>query len=154
MQMAIQLIHSMPTCGPWISNLLSRWIEVRTIYFRFWLHIYSQYIYLDSKEWTSIHQYMTGTHGATHGSYTCQLRNLFRVERWAQILLSVFIMLMIGSPPSHGEAEAWEKAGWGKLGDGDKMLLWHGSRSTNFAGTLFCHETTVGCAKTSLRQVS
>lgn len=68
------------------------------------------------KEWKAIDQYMTGTHGATH-HYKTNLRNLFRVERY-------------------GEPEAWVNAGWDKLADGDRMLLWHGSRSTNFAGIL------------------
>ena len=31
---------------------------------------------------------------------------------------------------------AWKKAGFDKLGDGERMLLWHGSRTTNFAGIL------------------
>ncbi|KAJ1311334.1 hypothetical protein OPQ81_009829 [Rhizoctonia solani] len=70
-----------------------------------------------SKEWETIANYMSGTHGATHSSYRGELRNLFRVER-------------------HGETENWNNAGWNKLGDGEKMLLWHGSRSTNFAGIL------------------
>ncbi|CAE6411315.1 unnamed protein product [Rhizoctonia solani] len=70
-----------------------------------------------SKEWDNIVSYMTGTHGATHSNYTTNLRNLFRVER-------------------NGEAENWSGAGWGDLKDGEKMLLWHGSRSTNFAGIL------------------
>ncbi|QRV76677.1 poly(ADP)-ribose polymerase PARP protein [Ceratobasidium sp. AG-Ba] len=69
-----------------------------------------------SKEWKAIDDYMTGSHGSTH-HFTSKLKNLFRVER-------------------HGETEAWNKAGWGKLGDGERMLLWHGSRSTNFAGIL------------------
>lgn len=70
----------------------------------------------DSKEWTAIDNYMTGSHGSTH-HFTSKLKNLFRVER-------------------HGETDAWNKAGWDKLGDGERMLLWHGSRSTNFAGIL------------------
>ncbi|CAE6435046.1 unnamed protein product [Rhizoctonia solani] len=70
-----------------------------------------------SKEWSTIADYMTGTHGATHSNYKTSLRNLFRVER-------------------HGETENWNNAGWGDLKNGEKMLLWHGSRSTNFAGIL------------------
>ncbi|KAF8609300.1 PARP-domain-containing protein [Ceratobasidium sp. AG-I] len=69
-----------------------------------------------SKEWKAVDQYMTGSHGATH-HFKSNLRNLFRVER-------------------HGEPEAWVNAGWDKLADGERMLLWHGSRSTNFAGIL------------------
>ncbi|QRV91510.1 poly(ADP)-ribose polymerase PARP protein [Ceratobasidium sp. AG-Ba] len=56
-----------------------------------------------SKEWKAIDDYMTGSHGSTH-HFTSKLKNLFRVER-------------------HGETEAWNKAGWGKLGDGERMLL-------------------------------
>ncbi|KAH7344899.1 poly polymerase catalytic domain-containing protein [Rhizoctonia solani] len=70
-----------------------------------------------SSEWGAIANYISGTHGATHSSYHGELRNLFRVER-------------------NGETENWNNAGWDKLGDGEKMLLWHGSRSTNFAGIL------------------
>jgi poly [ADP-ribose] polymerase len=38
----------------------------------------------------------------------------------------------------HREAEtqAWNKSGFNKLKDGERLLLWHGSRSTNFAGIL------------------
>ncbi|KAK7688276.1 hypothetical protein QCA50_008646 [Cerrena zonata] len=34
------------------------------------------------------------------------------------------------------ETEAWLKAGFDKTADGDRLLLWHGSRTTNFAGIL------------------
>ncbi|CDO69839.1 hypothetical protein BN946_scf184803.g37 [Trametes cinnabarina] len=34
------------------------------------------------------------------------------------------------------ETETWLKAGFDKLPDGDRLLLWHGSRTTNFAGIL------------------
>ncbi|KAI0329175.1 PARP-domain-containing protein [Cubamyces sp. BRFM 1775] len=34
------------------------------------------------------------------------------------------------------ETEAWLKAGYGSVPDGDRLLLWHGSRTTNFVGIL------------------
>lgn len=37
---------------------------------------------------------------------------------------------------SGGEADAFTERGFDKLPDGERMLLWHGSRSTNFAGIL------------------
>ncbi|CEL52142.1 poly [Rhizoctonia solani AG-1 IB] len=35
-----------------------------------------------------------------------------------------------------GEQERWLGGGWDKVNDGERLLLWHGSRSTNFAGIL------------------
>jgi hypothetical protein len=35
-----------------------------------------------------------------------------------------------------GEQERWVGGGWDKVDDGQRLLLWHGSRSTNFAGIL------------------
>ncbi|KAJ7123458.1 PARP-domain-containing protein [Mycena epipterygia] len=34
------------------------------------------------------------------------------------------------------ETDAWKSAGHDQLDDGERLLLWHGSRSTNFAGIL------------------
>jgi len=36
-----------------------------------------------------------------------------------------------------GEADRWTAGGYDKLQDGERLLLWHGSRATNFAGILF-----------------
>lgn len=43
----------------------------------------------------------------------------------------MFFMEHIHRP---GECERWKKNKYDKLGDGERLLLWHGSRSTNFAG--------------------
>ncbi|KAI3622559.1 poly-ribose polymerase [Moniliophthora roreri] len=69
------------------------------------------------EEYQTIEEYVRDTHGHTHGHIKAKLRNVFRIER--------------GS-----ETEAWKKAGFDKVEDGERMLLWHGSRSTNFAGIL------------------
>ena len=34
------------------------------------------------------------------------------------------------------EDKRWSDAGFDALGEGQRLLLWHGSRSTNFAGIL------------------
>jgi poly [ADP-ribose] polymerase 2/3/4 len=68
-----------------------------------------------SKEFSALEAYARDTHGATHNYYQAKVLNVFRVERQT-------------------ETEAWTKAGYDKLGDGDRLLLWHGSRTTNFAG--------------------
>ncbi|KAF8917558.1 Poly polymerase [Mucidula mucida] len=34
------------------------------------------------------------------------------------------------------ETEAWKHDGWDDLQDGERLLLWHGSRTANFAGIL------------------
>ena len=68
-----------------------------------------------SAEFNALAAYARDTHGATHNYYQAKVLNAFRVER-------------------AGETDAWIKAGFDKLADGDKLLLWHGSRTTNFAG--------------------
>ncbi|KAJ7924472.1 poly polymerase catalytic domain-containing protein [Mycena leptocephala] len=62
-------------------------------------------------------RYVRDTHGHTHGHIKANVLNAFRVER-------------------AGETAAWEKGGFDKMADGERLLLWHGSRSTNFAGIL------------------
>ncbi|KAL6305692.1 poly polymerase catalytic domain-containing protein [Sparassis latifolia] len=69
-----------------------------------------------SKEFTALEAYARDTHGATH-HYRVDLLNVFRVER-------------------QSETDAWMNSGFDKLQDGERLLLWHGSRSTNFAGIL------------------
>ncbi|KAK7029695.1 hypothetical protein VNI00_014393 [Paramarasmius palmivorus] len=71
----------------------------------------------NSQEFKTIEEYMRNTHGDTHGHIKAKLKNLFRIERGT-------------------ETEAWKKAGYDEIDDGERMLLWHGSRSTNFAGIL------------------
>jgi poly [ADP-ribose] polymerase len=69
----------------------------------------------DSQELTQLQDYVTSTHGHTHGGYQGKILQAFRVER-------------------HDEEKSWSEAGHNKLADGERLLLWHGSRSTNFAG--------------------
>ncbi|KAH9913415.1 PARP-domain-containing protein [Fomitopsis serialis] len=70
-----------------------------------------------SKEFSALEAYTRDTRGATHRHSQVHVQNVFRVER-------------------QDETEAWMKAGNDKVADGERLLLWHGSRSTNFAGIL------------------
>lgn len=70
-----------------------------------------------SREFRALETYTRDTHGATHRHYGVQVLNAFRVER-------------------EGETRAWVDAGYGGLEGGERLLLWHGSRTTNFAGIL------------------
>ncbi|EJD55242.1 PARP-domain-containing protein [Auricularia subglabra TFB-10046 SS5] len=70
----------------------------------------------DSKEWESLERYAHETQGKTH-SLRSNLLQAFRIGRDA-------------------ENANWKKAGWDKLKPGERKLLWHGSRTTNFAGIL------------------
>lgn len=64
-----------------------------------------------------LQRYISSTHGRTHTSIRSPtIQHAFRVER-------------------NGEGEAWCNEGYDKLEDGARLLLWHGSRSTNFGGT-------------------
>ncbi|KAL5534672.1 hypothetical protein ACEPAG_1136 [Sanghuangporus baumii] len=71
----------------------------------------------NSKEFAAIATYALNTHGATHSYYKVAVQNVFRVRR-------------------KYEDENWAKAGFNDLGEDQRLLLWHGSRSTNFAGIL------------------
>lgn len=68
-----------------------------------------------SGEHQILQEYVSSTHGRTHGGYHAEVLQAFRVER-------------------HEESARWSEAGHDKLDDGERLLLWHGSRSTNFAG--------------------
>ncbi|TFK76676.1 PARP-domain-containing protein [Pluteus cervinus] len=70
-----------------------------------------------SNEFKVLNQYVQDTHGQTHRHYSVKVLNAYRVER-------------------ESETVAWEKAGFNELADGEHFLLWHGSRTTNFAGIL------------------
>ncbi|KAJ3533877.1 hypothetical protein NM688_g7220 [Phlebia brevispora] len=70
----------------------------------------------ETREFNALETYLRDTHGHTH-HVKVEIQNAFRVERQA-------------------ETEAWIKAGNDSLGDGERLLLWHGSRTTNFAGIL------------------
>ncbi|KAL4069316.1 poly polymerase catalytic domain-containing protein [Scleroderma citrinum] len=69
-----------------------------------------------SKEFQTLVQYATNTHGDTH-YFKATVLNVFRVER-------------------ESETNAWTAAGFDRITPGNRMLLWHGSRTTNFAGIL------------------
>ncbi|KAF8477863.1 Poly polymerase [Gautieria morchelliformis] len=70
-----------------------------------------------SKEFMGLENYVKETCGHTHQHYTTQVLNIFRIER-------------------EEEVKAFTEAGYGKLADGGRPLLWHGSRTTNYAGIL------------------
>ncbi|KAG2119117.1 poly polymerase catalytic domain-containing protein [Suillus discolor] len=70
----------------------------------------------DSSEFNALARYISDTHGQTH-HFRSAVLHAFRVERGA-------------------ETSAWLAKGYDKLPAGDRMLLWHGSRTTNFAGIL------------------
>lgn len=69
-------------------------------------------------EFSVLEDYVKHTHGSTHGHIRASIINAFRVERTA-------------------ETDAWHAAGYGtEVKNGERLLLWHGSRTTNFAGIL------------------
>ncbi|KAF8323020.1 PARP-domain-containing protein [Clavulina sp. PMI_390] len=73
-----------------------------------------------STEFLALEKYAQDTHGMTHAYYKVNVENIFKIER-------------------EGEQERWESSEWAKSEVGknaERMLLWHGSRSTNFAGIL------------------
>ena len=70
-----------------------------------------------SAEFRALQAYARDTHGATHRHYDVDVLSAFRVER-------------------DGETQAWNAAGLEDLAGGERLLLWHGSRTTNFAGIL------------------
>lgn len=67
----------------------------------------------DSEEFKLIEKYMINTHAKTHNDYTLKLRDLFKTAR-------------------DGEYDRYKK--FQTLDN--HQLLWHGSRTTNFAGIL------------------
>ncbi|KIK47946.1 hypothetical protein CY34DRAFT_149122 [Suillus luteus UH-Slu-Lm8-n1] len=70
----------------------------------------------NSSEFEALGRYISDTQGHTH-YFTPSILHAFRVEREA-------------------ETSAFLAKGYDKLPAGDRMLLWHGSRTTNFAGIL------------------
>ncbi|OBZ78849.1 Poly [ADP-ribose] polymerase 2 [Grifola frondosa] len=73
----------------------------------------------DSREFAALQAYAHDTHGVTHQYYRVEVQQAFRVER-------------------QEETDAWMKSGFHQLADGERLLLWHGSRTTNFAGIAYC----------------
>ncbi|KAG8746593.1 hypothetical protein FRC10_004445 [Ceratobasidium sp. 414] len=78
-----------------------------------------------SSEFANVLKYSQDTYngigwcyGANNGGTTqANIHALFRIER-------------------KGEQERWVSGGWDKVEEKQRLLLWHGSRSTNFAGIL------------------
>ncbi|KAG1769586.1 poly polymerase catalytic domain-containing protein [Suillus occidentalis] len=70
----------------------------------------------NSLEFEALERYISDTQGHTH-HFMPSILHVFRVEREA-------------------ETSAFLAKGYDKLPAGDRMLLWHGSRTTNFAGIL------------------
>lgn len=71
----------------------------------------------ESKEFDVLQAYVHDTHGHTHAWYKVNVQHIFRIGRDA-------------------ENQAFSEAGYDSLEPGQRLLLWHGSRSTNFAGIL------------------
>ncbi|CAH8294414.1 unnamed protein product [Eruca vesicaria subsp. sativa] len=67
----------------------------------------------DSEEFSMVANYMENTHAKTHSGYTVEIAQLFRASR-------------------AGEADRFQQFSSSK----NRMLLWHGSRLTNWAGIL------------------
>ncbi|XP_077218196.1 poly(ADP-ribose) polymerase isoform X2 [Tasmannia lanceolata] len=68
---------------------------------------------VDSSEFSMIEKYMQNTHAKTHSNYTVDIVHIFKVSR-------------------QGEFEHFQKFSGMK----NRMLLWHGSRLTNWTGIL------------------
>lgn len=64
-----------------------------------------------SEEYSMIKTYLANTHGKTHSGYTIDILQMFKVSR-------------------HGETERFQKY----ASAGNRMLLWHGSRLSNWTG--------------------
>ncbi|CAO2203462.1 unnamed protein product [Urochloa humidicola] len=67
----------------------------------------------DSEEYSMIKTYLMNTHGKAHSGYTVDIAQIFKVSR-------------------HGEIEKFQKF----ASTENRMLLWHGSRLSNWAGIL------------------
>ncbi|RMZ90147.1 hypothetical protein DV736_g2617, partial [Chaetothyriales sp. CBS 134916] len=68
------------------------------------------------REYKGLAKYLLESTGSTH-SIRYQLEDIFRIER-------------------EGETDRFEKSPWSKIQDKNRLLLWHGSRTTNFGGIL------------------
>jgi poly [ADP-ribose] polymerase len=91
----------------------------------------------DSSEFSALQAYARDTHGATHRNINVSIMNAYRVERsvFNQEWQWRFTISLLMDHFRASETEAWTKAGYQNLADGERLLLWHGSRTTNFAGT-------------------
>ncbi|KAJ0024121.1 hypothetical protein Pint_09099 [Pistacia integerrima] len=77
------------------------------------LHCQLMPVEADPEEHSIIAKYMLNTHAKTHSSYTVDIVQILKVER-------------------EGEVECFKKFSHSK----NRMLLWHGSRLTNWTGIL------------------
>ena len=77
------------------------------------IYNHSQVLERDSNEFKILSKYVKNTHASTHNLYKLKIEEIFKISR-------------------HGEAKRFEKF---KSLD-NRMLLWHGSRTTNYAGIL------------------
>jgi len=85
------------------------------------------------QEFQVLEAYARDTQGKTHSHLRVSILNAYRVERYGSILTR-FHLLTDTMFLSDGETAAWKNRGFDRLGDGERLLLWHGSRTTNFAG--------------------
>lgn len=67
----------------------------------------------DTEEWSILEEYVKNTHAATHTQYTLEIEEIFKVSR-------------------KGESKRFKPF----KALPNRKLLWHGSRTTNFAGIL------------------
>ena len=67
----------------------------------------------DTEEFKMLEEYVTNTHAPTHSSYSLELMDVFKIER-------------------HGEDKRYQS--FKRVPN--RKLLWHGSRTTNYAGIL------------------
>lgn len=86
----------------------------------------------DCQEFQVLQAYAHDTHGSTHRHFQVNIVNAYRVERYGSLYIHNVPLFTIFF--SAGEKAAWNERGFESLGDGDRLLLWHGSRTTNFAG--------------------
>ncbi|KAL8867399.1 MAG: hypothetical protein Q9174_005689 [Haloplaca sp. 1 TL-2023] len=70
----------------------------------------------DSTEYKALAHYLVGSSASGHG-VQYSLEEIFRIKR-------------------NGELDRFDSSEFSKLGESDKRLLWHGSRTTNFGGIL------------------
>jgi poly [ADP-ribose] polymerase 2/3/4 len=68
----------------------------------------------NSAEYKNLSKYLIDSSGATH-NLRYRIEDIFRIER-------------------DGEHDRFNKSHWAKIKDKNRLLLWHGSRTTNFGG--------------------
>jgi poly [ADP-ribose] polymerase 2/3/4 len=72
----------------------------------------------DSEEYKQLSKYLIESSGGTHDvSRRYRLEDIFRIER-------------------DGEADRFKKSKYAKIKDSNRLLLWHGSRTSNYGGIL------------------